>query len=612
MSVEIFRFDQITLEGALAEFKDSFRASEISSKFNTNTSQRVPNRTSRNLLVVLQEIAKDNIFLGYVGRNKVAVERKTDQGETETVILSKNSSGTIQITAGTIDSNGIITEYKLGIDNGGKKGTTILAGLVGFAFYEPEFKAKYEEIKRLLQLNPNSNDFAFGNNKELLEQGMALLSDNMYRRIKYPADCGSDAIIVFTENEKNGVKKLRQTDLDIKIKEAVSGYPNYFKEATTTASAITSNTDFNGKYSLSASVYNEDEKKLIPMLQPWYELPEYVVDCCEMIMHTSEFPSPMRTFAFVGPAGTGKTEGARAVCAGLSIPYDHMTCNAQSEIFDFMGQIFPCENKGKELSYEEVRKEMGLPSTDDIMNDPTNAYMKIHGLKPDGFVDEGKLIVDMVEKVMEKVSSICGEMSSGFSYIESGLIKAARNGYGYEIQEIGSVQRAGVAVGLNALLESGQNNFITLPTGEVIRKHPNCTIIFTSNVDYEGCENLNQAVLSRMSMYHIIDLPTSNQMADRVMKRTGFKDIHFLKRMSQTIQNISSYCKSNSISDGVCGVRELENWVMRVMVKEKILGTKADDELIGQCGICTVVNKASQLEEDRSEVESVYRKDWAF
>lgn len=92
---------------------------------------------------------------------------------------------------------------------------------------------------------------------------------------------------------------------------------------------------------------------------------------------------------------------------------------------------------------------------------------------PETFPNAGKLILEMVDRVMKHMAS--QGAGKNFTYVESGLIKAARLGYGFEIQEIGTVLRPGVAVGLNALLETGGNAYITLPTGEVIkniRKQP--------------------------------------------------------------------------------------------------------------------------------------------
>ena len=46
----------------------------------------------------------------------------------------------------------------------------------------------------------------------------------------------------------------------------------------------------------------------------------------------------------VGPAGTGKTEAAKAIAAGLGLPYLFYTCSANTEIFDLLGQMLPDTN----------------------------------------------------------------------------------------------------------------------------------------------------------------------------------------------------------------------------------------------------------------------------
>ena len=121
---------------------------------------------------------------------------------------------------------------------------------------------------------------------------------------------------------------------------------------------------------------------------------------------------------------------------------------------------------------------MALPSTEDIINDPVTSYEAVFGHKCSSLPDEGIIVKEMVERVMKAAAND----QKDFTYVESGLIKAIKNGYGFEIQEIGCVLRPGVAVGLNALLETGDNSFLTLPTGEMVKRHPNCTIIFTKTM----------------------------------------------------------------------------------------------------------------------------------
>ena len=55
-------------------------------------------------------------------------------------------------------------------------------------------------------------------------------------------------------------------------------------------------------------------------------------------------------------------------------------------------------------------------------------------------------------------------------------------------------QNPGVVPALNPAMDSTQS--ITLPTGEVIHRHPDCIIVGTTNVDLEGCRNMNRATRS--------------------------------------------------------------------------------------------------------------------
>ncbi|MEG0379462.1 MAG: ATPase, partial [Eubacterium sp.] len=67
---------------------------------------------------------------------------------------------------------------------------------------------------------------------------------------------------------------------------------------------------------------------LIPSLPSWYVIPPEVVQICNYSLKTSGTEAPMRNFMLRGPAGTGKTEGVRAVAAGLGLPYVFLTCAA--------------------------------------------------------------------------------------------------------------------------------------------------------------------------------------------------------------------------------------------------------------------------------------------
>ena len=87
------------------------------------------------------------------------------------------------------------------------------------------------------------------------------------------------------------------------------------------------------------------EKALVPTLPEWYQIPPEVVDICKHAKLTTGKPTQMRNFLLRGPAGTGKTMGAKAIAAGLGLPYVKYTCSAETEIYDFVGTVFPNTNQ---------------------------------------------------------------------------------------------------------------------------------------------------------------------------------------------------------------------------------------------------------------------------
>ena len=260
-----------------------------------------------------------------------------------------------------------------------------------------------------------------------------------------------------------------------------------------------------------------------------------------------------------GPAGTGKTEGAKAIAAGLHLPYRCITCSANTEIFDLLGQILPDVDE-KQLSLVEE-----LPSFQDITLDPATAYEKLTGTY-DEKVSENTVYEELIHHISEamKQKQTATSSSQQFRYVDTPLVEAIRNGYLVEIQEPTVIANPGVLVGLNSLLD--RCNSVFLPNGEVIHRHPDTTIVVTTNHDYAGCRPMNQSVISRMNMVIDMDEPDEETMVERVLAITGCSDKKSVRTMTQIVRSIAQYCQDNLITDGCCGVRELIAWVQSFMV----------------------------------------------
>ena len=199
----------------------------------------------------------------------------------------------------------------------------------------------------------------------------------------------------------------------------------------------------------------------------------------------------------------------------------------------------------------------------------------------------------VLEKVTEKVQALSkraeNRQSSGqnYAYVETDFVKALKHGYLVEVQEPSTIIQPGVLVGLNSLLE--QEGSITLPTGEIIRRHPDTVVIVTTNVSYEGCRSMNQSVVDRMSLVKDIELPEPEVMVQRAMAVTGCADEYLVSQMVQVVNDMADYCRKNSITDGACGMRSLIDWVISAEISgDPYLSAKY-----------TVISKATADEEDR-------------
>lgn len=443
---------------------------------------------------------------------------------------------------------------------------------------------------------------------------MGILCDNVYRRVKDPS---CSAHLRFTAEPSGRLTRIGMASIDAGTFNPTSVIAGEFSivargNAVTGAGAeavIIDRKEFSGKYQLHPREFTLFEQALIPKLPEWYIVPQEVIDICKHANATTGKPAQMRNFLLRGPAGTGKTMGAKAIAAGLGLPYMKYTCSASTEIYDFVGQIFPDSertttgdaglDKEREqlkamggITYENVKRLMNLPELDDMDYDPAGVYKALTGKDcPTATSQDCMRLV--LEKVTAKIAALSvnkgqsEQKGQTFSYIETDFIKALKNGYLVEIQEPSTIMQPGVLVGLNSLLE--QDGSITLPTGEVITRHPDAVVVVTTNISYEGCRGINQSIIDRMSLVKDIELPTQEVMIRRAMAVTGFNDELTVSKMVKVVNDMADYCRKNSITDGTVGMRSLIDWI-------------ASSEITGDVytsALSTIISKATANEDDR-------------
>ena len=542
--------------------------------------------------------------VGQIDTNKSVAEYKSSVGpDAYHLVVFDAASGSA--LASVYDKNTELIEQYVAHPSQ-RDGAAIFFALMPFLMSDVEFDETFQEYYD--QFIAGYPDMAKAT------ESMAILCDNAYRRIK---DDTCPAHINITVDKSGNLMRVSQGQLDsgsfVPTSVTAGEFTIFAKTGPAVikkAGVVVEHTDFVGKYPLTPGrTLSALELSLIPKLPEWYIIPPEVVDICKHAQKTTGRPMQMRNFLLRGPAGTGKTMGAKAIAAGLGLPYMKYTCSANTEIFDFTGMIFPetdaVSTGSSELdrereilksmggiSYANVAKLLRLPDLDDMDYDPAGVYQALTGVENLAATVQDCMSV-VLEKVTEKVQALSkraeNRQSSGqnYTYVETDFVKALKHGYLVEVQEPSTIIQPGVLVGLNSLLE--QEGSITLPTGEIIRRHPDTVVIVTTNVSYEGCRQMNQSVVDRMSLVKDIELPEPEVMVQRAMAVTGCADEYLVSQMVQVVNDLADYCRKNSITDGACGMRSLIDWVISAEISgDPYLSAKY-----------TVISKATADEEDR-------------
>lgn len=545
--------------------------------------------------------------VGVIDHRSVAEYKSSMGADAYHLVVYDSNSGAIM--ASVYDKNTEVFETYT-MNNSGRDGAAVMMALMPALMNDDEFKEHFDQYY---------DQFISGfTDLPKATESMGYLCDNAYRRIKNP---GCSAHVKVNVDKSGNLMRVSQAQLDsgaFTPTSVVAGeFTIFAKTGPATikkASIIVEHSDFVGKYEFHARKLNPQEQMLVPKIPEWYIIPQEVVDICKHAQATTGKSMQMRNFLLRGPAGTGKTMGAKAIAAGLHLPYMKYTCSAGTEIFDFIGMIFPDSDSASTgdaqldqereilksmggINYANVSKLMNLPDLDDMDYDPAGVYLALTGTeKIDATSQECMGIV--LEKVTEKVRALSkrdeASQSNGqtYTYVETDFIKALKNGYVIEIQEPSTIVQPGVLVGLNSLLE--QSGSITLPTGEVIERHPDAVVVVTTNINYEGCRGMNQSVLDRMSLVRDVELPMPEVMVQRAMSVTGETDEYQVSQMVQVVNNIAEYCRKNSITDGSYGMRSLIDWI----VSTQITGDPY------QSALYTIISKATSDELDRESLIS--------
>lgn len=155
-----------------------------------------------------------------------------------------------------------------------------------------------------------------------------------------------------------------------------------------------------------------------------------------LIESTRKTVRPMNNIMLRGDPSVGKTAGARAMAAGLNLPYTFVTCNAGTEMYNLVGDMMPEDSSGE--TAKSINEEMfaDMPSATDISMDPAASYQAITGIEKQD-ATEAECFTELFRAMMKRCAAAC---SSGFRYVESPLVKAIRKEAQFKKRGIESVE----------------------------------------------------------------------------------------------------------------------------------------------------------------------------
>lgn len=435
-------------------------------------------------LVNASEQGQSTENLGAIGHqdDNYRIAEYRSNGKTDCVVFNPTTGKFI--ASRFEDGSDAPKGYSLGIGAG--TGSALIFALMPILEKDDEFRDRFAEFKEEMRLGWPDMDAA-------LETALTLC-DNIYRRVENWQNVGSASVklAVPTTGNISTLSKLAIDNGNYAPNGTLYGEFTIIKMGGSPAqqAKVYSLKDFVGNYELSPRQLTVREDAMVPKLPDWYIIPHEVVRVCEHAKATSGSSQPMRNFLFRGEAGTGKTMGAQAIAAGLHLPYTLMTCSANTEISDLIGQFIPDTGSAKSAGGSPTDS---LPKISDIMMYPPSVYEELTGVYDDNKTEDD-VLEKLVEIAAERLAQKEERHGQTIRYVDTPLMEAIRYGYVCELQEPTCIANPGVLVGLNSLLDNCQS--ITLPTGERVQRHPDTVIIVTTNSEYAGCKDVNRATRS--------------------------------------------------------------------------------------------------------------------
>lgn len=329
--------------------------------------------------------------------------------------------------------------------------------------------------------------------------------------------------------------------------------------------------DFLGKFQFRTEPLTAEQEARVPKLDDKYVVTEELLMVCKHIKETTGKRRPIRNILYRGAPGVGKSESYVGIAAGCHLPLYTFAANALTEPYDLFGTFIPVDDEGNQTGPKVPIEKIlsGMPSADEISLDPGFCFQQITGIpKKDATPTECMAAMfNLAQKSLD-----VGGGQQKFRFAPGQLIYALRDGGVWGLDEVTLPQNPGVIPALNPAMDSTQS--ITLPTGEVIHRHPDCIFVGTTNIDLEGCRQLNQAWVDRCQL--IIELPEPadevlmarlKSMVDWDENDAATKAVD-LDKFMKAYHELKEIARKRRLDDGTIGPRKLADWVMSTMITQ--------------------------------------------